>query len=63
MTYDGLLALCQLANPAIKDLYSGYTLFANLPLNLIKDAIVIAVTFVVYRSIHKLLHYDKPQTK
>lgn len=59
MTYEGLLALCQLANPAIKDLYWGYTLFANLPLNLIKDAIVIAVTFVVYRSIHKLLHYDR----
>lgn len=63
MTYEGLLSLCQLANPAIKDLYWGYTLFANLPLNLIKDAIVIAVTFGVYRSIHQLLHYDKTPRK
>jgi riboflavin transporter FmnP len=60
MSYDGLLALCQAANPAIQNLYGDYVLFVNLPLNLIKDGIVIAVTFLVYRSIHKLLHFDKP---
>jgi riboflavin transporter FmnP len=37
----------------------GYGLFAILPLNIIKDAAVIVVTFLVYRSIHKLLHFDR----
>jgi riboflavin transporter FmnP len=63
MSYETLLGACQAVNPAIKDLYWGYTLYVNLPLNLIKNAIVIAVTFVVYRSIHKLLHFDKAPQK
>lgn len=62
-TQEGLLALCQLANPAITDLGWTYALFAILPLNIIKDAAVIVVTFIVYRSIHKLLHFDNPPQK
>jgi riboflavin transporter len=54
---EGLLAVCQLANPAITDLGWTYVLYAILPLNLIKDAVVIAVTFVVYRSIHGLIRF------
>lgn len=56
---EGLLAVMQLANPAIKDIGWSYAVFAVLPFNLIKDAIVVALTFVVYRSIHKLLRFDK----
>jgi riboflavin transporter FmnP len=60
---QGLLALCQLANPAIKDLGWTYALLAVLPLNAIKDAIVMAITFLVYRSIHKFLHFEEPHKK
>jgi|LAHS01.1.fsa_nt_gb riboflavin transporter len=63
MTPAALLGACQAVNPAIQDLGWGYTLYVNLPLNLIKDAIVIAVTFIVYRSIHKLLHFDRSPQK
>jgi riboflavin transporter FmnP len=58
MSYGDLLALCQKANPAIKDLTWGYIFYVNLPLNAIKDALVIVATFLIYRSIHKLLRYD-----
>lgn len=55
----GLLRVMQLANPAIKDIGWSYAFFAVLPFNLIKDVIVIIVTFFVYRSIHKLLRFEK----
>jgi len=58
MSYQRLLQVCQAANPAIKDLTWSYILYVNLPLNAIKDAIVIVATFLIYRSIHKLLRYD-----
>ena len=32
---------------------------AVLPFNLLKDAIVIVVTFLVYRSIHVFLRFNK----
>jgi len=60
---EGLLYVCQLANPAITDLGWTYAALAVVPLNLIKDAAVIFVTFIVYRSIHKLLHFDRPVCK
>jgi hypothetical protein len=50
--------MCQAANPAITSLGWPYGLFAILPLNLIKDAAVIVITFIVYRSIHSLLHFE-----
>ena len=56
---EGLLAVMQLANPAIKDVGWSYAFFAVLPLNIITDAIVGAVTFVVYRSIHKMLRFER----
>jgi len=58
LSYDVLLGICQKANPAIQDLTWSYILYVNLPLNAIKDAIVIVATFLIYRSIHKLLRYD-----
>jgi riboflavin transporter FmnP len=59
LTMDILLLMCQAVNPAIKNLTGDYILFINLPFNLIKDGIVLAVTFLVYRSIHKILHFDR----
>lgn len=56
---EALLAMCQAANPAITNLGWPYAFLAVLPLNLIKDAIVIVVTFIVYRSLHVFLRYQK----
>lgn len=56
---EGLLSLCQLANPAITDVGWSYAVLAVLPFNLLKDAIVIVLTFFVYRSIHVFLRFNK----
>lgn len=55
----GLLQLCQLANPAITDVGWSYAFLAVLPFNALKDAIVIVLTFLVYRSIHVFLRFNK----
>lgn len=54
-----LLAICQLANPGIKDVGWTYGLLAVLPFNAIKDAVVIVVTLLVYKSTHRFI--DKLQ--
>ncbi len=60
---SAIKGMCMAANPAILQLLPdwkwGYGLLAVVPLNLIKDSIVIVVTFIVYRSIHKLLRFEK----
>jgi hypothetical protein len=60
---DILLKMCQAVNPAIKNLTWDYILYINLPFNVLKDGIVLVVTFVVYRSIHKILHFDRAPQK
>ena len=50
-----LLFICKAANPKINNIGWSYGLMAVLPFNLIKDAIVIVVTFLVYKSTHKFL--------
>ena len=54
-----LLGLMQKAIPAISDTGWSYAFFAVLSFNLLKDAIVIVITFLVYRSLHHLLRFDK----
>lgn len=58
-----IIGMCNAANPAIISTFGdwkwGYGILAVIPLNLIKNAVVVAVTFVVYRSIHKLLRFEK----
>ncbi len=58
-TEESLLAMCQAANPNITSLGWPYAFYAVLPLNLMKDAIVIVVTFLVYRSLHLFLRYQR----
>lgn len=68
---QAIINACQAANPllftsgAIAALGPSwaYAFFAVLPLNVIKDAAVIIVTFLVYRSIHKLLHFDQKKAR
>ncbi len=55
LTREQLLALCQLANPMITDIEWKYGLFAVLPFNAIKDAIIIALTLLVYKSTHTFI--------
>lgn len=59
MTPEMILSLCQKANPAIQNIEWDYALFAVLPMNLMKDAIVIVITFFIYRNIRKVLHWEE----
>ena len=54
-----ILFFCQLANPKITDVKWSYGLLAVLPFNAMKDGIVIALTLLTYKSIHKFI--DKLQ--
>jgi hypothetical protein len=51
------------AIPAITDMKWSYALLGVLPFNAIKDAMVIIVTFLIYRSIHTWLHWELPKAK
>ena len=55
MSAEQLLFICQLANPNISDVGWTYGSIAVLPFNVIKDAIVILATFLIYKSSHKLI--------
>ena len=54
-----LLGMMQKANPAIKDVRWGYGLFAGLPFNAIKNAIVIAATLIIYKPLRKIIERVK----
>lgn len=53
-----LLKMMQTANPSISDVGWSYAFFAVLPFNLIKNAIVIVITFLMYRSLHVFLRFE-----
>lgn len=61
LPYEQLLALCRLANPNVTDLGFTYALYCVLPLNLIKNAFVLVITFFLYRHIHVLLRFENPR--
>ena len=50
-----ILNMCQVANPNIKDIGWSYGLLAVLPFNIIKDAAVIVLTLVTYKSVHRFI--------
>ena len=56
---EQLLQLCQKAVPLITDLKWSYAFFGVMPLNVIKDVCVFIITFLVYRTIRKALHWEK----
>lgn len=60
---SGLLYVVNKAIPAITDMKWSYALLGVLPFNAIKDAMVIIVTFLIYRSIHTWLHWELPKQK
>ena len=59
MPFEVIFNAMKAANPAITDAQWSYAFFAVLPFNAIKDGLVIFATFLVYRSIHILLRFDK----
>lgn len=61
LTSGDLLYVMRLAIPSIENVEWSYALLAVAPFNALKDAIVVAVTFVVYRSIHKFLRFESTQ--
>ena len=52
---EALLGMMQKANPNITDIRWSYGLFAVLPFNALKDALVIAITLIVYKPLRKLI--------
>jgi riboflavin transporter FmnP len=54
-----LLQLMQKAMPFITDVKWSYAVAAVLPFNLLKDALVIVITFIVYHYIHRFLRMKK----
>lgn len=60
---DALLAMMNTGGLFnIVDVGWSYALLGVLPFNLMKDIIVIIVTFLIYRSIHTFLRFDKKKT-
>lgn len=55
LTAETLLKSCQALNPRIQDIHGSLTLWTIIPFNVLKDLIVILVTFAVYKSIKPLL--------
>lgn len=54
-----LLYVMRLAIPAIQNVRWSYAAFAVLPFNLLKDALVVILTFLLYRSLHVFLRFKK----
>ena len=50
-----ILGMCKAANPKINNIGWSYGLLAVLPFNAIKDAAVIVLTLLTYKSVHKFI--------
>lgn len=59
LSEEAILKMCQAANPAITNVRWGYGLFAVLPFNAIKNAAIIILTILTYKSTHRFI--DKLQ--
>ena len=55
LSMEAILAMCNKINPNITSLGWSFVLYVGLPFNLFKDAIVIVVTFVLYKRLHRLI--------
>lgn len=50
-----ILAMCQAVNPSVTSLGWTFCLLVALPFNALKDAIVIAVTLLLYKRLHRFI--------
>ena len=62
-TEEALLGMMQAAVPSISNVGWSYAFFAVLPFNLLKDAIVIAVTLVCYKLLARFLERFHQEAK
>ena len=62
-TEEALLGMMQAAVPSISNVGWSYAFFAVLPFNLLKDAIVIAVTLVCYKRLARFLERFHQEAK
>ena len=60
---EALLGMMQKAIPSISDVKWSYAFLAVAPFNLIKDAAVIVMTFILYRSLHLFLRFEGKQKR
>ncbi len=50
-----ILNMCKAANPAVTSLGWTFLFFVALPFNAMKDAIVVIITFLLYKRLHKVI--------
>ena len=50
-----IMAMCKAANPNVTDLGLPFLFMVAVPFNAMKDAIVIVITFLLYKRMHKLI--------
>ena len=58
--YDAIMDMCSKANPLVKNLGFDYIIFIVVPMNIIKNTIVLVLTYFVHKGIHKALRWEKP---
>ncbi len=56
LTPESLLAAVQATNPRIVDIHWTLVLYGILPFNLVKNMLVIIITFLTYKRVHQLFY-------
>lgn len=52
---EAIISMCQAINPAVTSLDWPFLLMVALPFNLFKDILVVVITFILYKKLHKLI--------
>ena len=55
LTPERILAMCKAVNPSVTSLTWPFFFFISLPFNAIKDVLVIVLTFILYKRLHKVI--------
>ena len=56
LSEQAILSMCQAINPGVTSLSWPFLFIVALPFNLFKDAIVIAITFLLYKRLYRLIN-------
>lgn len=55
LSEQAILSMCQAINPAVTSLTWPFFFIVALPFNAFKDAIVVVITFILYKRLHTLI--------
>lgn len=55
LSKEAILGMCQAVNPAVTSLGFTFLIMVALPFNAIKNALVIVITFLLYKRMHTLI--------